>query len=118
MNCSLVLDELYVVSDLHIGGESGFQIFDSTDEFAWLADHLATTRPNKTLGLMINGDVVDFLAEPSPVYFDALGAAARLDRIFKDNRFSKLLTALKGFVAKSLTQKFFRHNSTLRGAVS
>ena len=34
----LNFDELHVVSDLHLGGAPGFQIFSASTELAWLAD--------------------------------------------------------------------------------
>ena len=54
-------DELYVISDLHIGGQPGFQIFDQGDLLSRFIDYV-TARPGK-VGLVINGDSVDFLAE-------------------------------------------------------
>ena len=36
----LQFDELYIVSDLHFGGEAGFQIFASTAEFVALVQHV------------------------------------------------------------------------------
>ena len=74
-------DELYVVSDLHLGGESGHQIFNSGAELARLIDFLRTRNPNKKLALLINGDFVDFLAEPNAKHFDPAGAIAKLNRI-------------------------------------
>ena len=57
-------DELHVVSDLHLGGPAGFQIFDLGAPFGRLADHLRTRASSgRRIALLINGDLVDFLAE-------------------------------------------------------
>ncbi len=94
------LDGLYVVSDLHLGGEKGFQIFGSVPEFRWFIDEIRATEAKGKTGLLINGDFVDFLAEADPKYFDPLGACDRLDRIFlQDPDFRHILTALRKFVA-------------------
>ena len=56
-------DELYSVSDLHMGGaEPGSQIFNSGPELAGLIEFLRA-KPGM-VALVINGDMVDFLAEP------------------------------------------------------
>ena len=58
-------EELYVVSDLHLGGSSGVPIFKQEAELAGLIRHLgARTPPGQgALGLVLNGDVIDTLAE-------------------------------------------------------
>ncbi len=74
-------EELYVISDLHLGGESGHQIFNSGAELARLIDYLKKRLPAKKLALLINGDFVDFLAEKDARHFDPAGAVAKLNRI-------------------------------------
>ncbi|MBZ0121537.1 MAG: metallophosphatase, partial [Sandaracinaceae bacterium] len=76
-------DEIYSVSDLHLGGEGGeAQIFDSgsllADTIRLVADRAGA---GKRVALVLNGDIVDFLAEPGARYFDAVGAPAKLARI-------------------------------------
>ena len=75
------LDSLHVVSDLHLGGRAGFQIFDSAAELAWLIDHVATLPLPGLHGLLINGDFIDFLAEEPNTAFDPGGAVTKLDQI-------------------------------------
>ena len=77
----LQLDELQVVSDLHLGGPAGFQIFASGAELAWLADSLRQSPARGLAALLINGDFIDFLAEPDARAFDPDGGAAKLDRV-------------------------------------
>ena len=92
--------ELHVVSDLHLGGKPGFQIFSQGQTLAKLIQHLAKT-PDRHIGLVLNGDIVDFLAEAPATYLDPTGAISKLERIFyKDDAFSKVWSALQEFVAQ------------------
>ena len=104
MDLAVETDELYVISDTHLGGTKGGQIFDSTNALKWLLLHvanLAGTAKNRDFAFVINGDFVDFLAEPQPVYFDPLGACDRLDRILlHEPAFRGILGALRDFLAK------------------
>jgi UDP-2,3-diacylglucosamine pyrophosphatase LpxH len=90
-------DELYVISDLHLGGKTGFQIFDSGEALASLIEHLRLTAPAKRVALVINGDFVDFLAEMPAKPFDPAGAVEKLERIISDPGFAKPWNALKEF---------------------
>lgn len=90
-------DELFSISDLHMGGRPGFQIFNSGKELAAFIDHVRT-RPAAKIVLVINGDLVDFLAEPDAVAFDPVGAGHKLDRIAGDPAFAMVWTALQKFL--------------------
>lgn len=90
-------DELYVISDLHLGGPPGFQIFNSGGELTRLIDHLRTTTPKKKIALLINGDFVDFLAEQPALHFDPAGAIRKLNRITQDPSFAPTFKALESF---------------------
>lgn len=94
-----VFDELHAISDLHMGGVPGFQIFDQGELLAKLIDHLRDKSRRKKLALVINGDAVDFLAEPEPRYFDADGAIAKLQRISTDPAFQPVWEALRRFIS-------------------
>jgi UDP-2,3-diacylglucosamine pyrophosphatase LpxH len=94
-------DELHVISDLHLGGhEPGRQIFNSGAEAQWLIDQLTVEPMKKRIALVINGDLVDFLAEKDPLCFDPAGAVEKLARIAKDVSFAPVWEALKRFVRK------------------
>src|SRR5262245_35109059 len=56
------LDKLYAVSDLHMGGAAGAMAFRERDALAWLIE-LAAKDSAASVGLLLNGDSVDFLAE-------------------------------------------------------
>jgi UDP-2,3-diacylglucosamine pyrophosphatase LpxH len=86
---------LAVVSDLHLGGPNGHQIFHSGDLLArGIADVALRKGP---IGLVLNGDVVDFLAEENATLFDPIGAPWRLGRIIDDPAFSMIFGALARF---------------------
>lgn len=92
-------DELYVISDLHLGGKKGFQIFNQGDTLAAFIKRLAAPS-NRRVGLVLNGDTVDFLAEATDSYLDPKGAVQKLRRIFlEDPAFSCVFSALREFVA-------------------
>ncbi|HET9211753.1 MAG TPA: metallophosphoesterase [Thermoanaerobaculia bacterium] len=93
-------DELHVISDLHLGGKTGFQIFNSGAEAQWLIDQLTAEPPKKRIALLINGDLVDFLAEENARYFDSENAVKKLERIAGDPAFAPVWQALQRFARK------------------
>jgi len=95
----LQLDELRVVSDLHLGGRPGFQIFASGTELAWLARQVASSSTNGEAALLINGDFIDFLAEDLPRAFDPDGVAVKLARVLTDPAFKPVFQALSELLA-------------------
>jgi UDP-2,3-diacylglucosamine pyrophosphatase LpxH len=98
-------DELYVVSDLHFGGDRkdaigrNFQIFDQGPQLAGLVDLIAQRQGR--VALVLNGDIVDFLAETPRGYLDTSAGADKLRRIFDDGSFAMVWTALPGLVARA-----------------
>lgn len=95
-----VFDQLHVVSDLHLGGASGFQIFNQGKRLAAFIHRLAEAKAD-SVGLVLNGDIVDFLAEEPGRYLDPLGAVEKLERIYrKDPAFSMVWQALETFVTR------------------
>lgn len=92
-------DTLHVVSDLHLGGAPGFQIFNQGPALAWLVRHIAAgTRGEHEVGLCLNGDIVDFLAAPGAAYLDPVGALDKLEHVFQDDAFRPVWDALADFV--------------------
>lgn len=92
------LDQVHVISDLHLGGEPGHQIFDQGALLGGLIDHLRTRAPARRVALVLNGDIVDFLAAPGATYLDPTGAVDKLDAIVKDPAFQPVFQALARFV--------------------
>jgi UDP-2,3-diacylglucosamine pyrophosphatase LpxH len=94
-------DEFHSVSDLHMGGAPGFQIFDQGALLAALIEALRDRpAPESRVALLVNGDMIDFLAEPDARYFDPLGAADKLNRIAGREAFAPVFAALARFVSK------------------
>src|SRR5262245_11458443 len=67
-----VFDELYVVSDMHMGGRrddaGNFQIFNQGPRLGRFIDYITARRPDGQVGLVLNGDVFDSLAEDGAGY--------------------------------------------------
>lgn len=100
MNLPLAeFDELHVISDLHLGGRPGFQIFGSTAELAWLITDVRQRPPTRRIALVINGDFVDFLAQAPALPFDPEGAADKLATIAGEPAFRPVFCALRNFAA-------------------
>ncbi len=97
---SAQFDDLFVISDIHLGGEAGFQVFNQQKALSSLIRGLAERDENREVGLVLNGDIVDFLAESPPVYFDYHRVVEKLDRIVHDPAFADVFEALKDFVNK------------------
>lgn len=106
-------DELFCVSDLHIGGAPGFQMFHQGLELAALMDHASLQLEDnatpegegcRKVALVLNGDIVDFLAEGprdrEHVYVDADKAPGWLARILDDRAFKPIWAALHRFVTR------------------
>lgn len=92
-------DVLYVVSDLHLGGFGDRKIFDLSEELERLINHARAECSVKSVGFVINGDFVDFLAAQDARCFDPDGAVDKLDRVVSDAAFSGVFNALRTFSA-------------------
>lgn len=93
-------DALYVISDLHMGGETGFQILHATDRLAGFIGRLATQPPGLQLALVLNGDIIDTLAEQQVSgYVAMLDAPKVVADIIDRPEFKPIWEALADFVA-------------------
>lgn len=90
-------DALYSVSDLHLGGAPGQQVFDQGELLAATIRKLAEARDGP-VAFVINGDFVDFLADPKAEYFAGENAVARLSAVVNDRAFSPVFEALRAFL--------------------
>src|SRR5258707_10974196 len=95
------LDELYVVSDIHMGGAPGFQILREGPRLGKLIQKLATTRPGERVGLVLNGDVIDSLAEDIEGYIAMDDADRMMARLYVDPTFAPVWEGLAAFVRQS-----------------
>ena len=93
-------DELYVVSDIHMGGRPGFQILKESKRLASFVRSLGRKRPDGRVALVLNGDIIDSLAEDIGGYIAADDAMAMMTRLFNDPTFSPVWEALKYFVSR------------------
>jgi UDP-2,3-diacylglucosamine pyrophosphatase LpxH len=92
-------DELHVISDLHMGGAPGFQILGETARLASFVRWVREQRPEGQVALVLNGDIVDTLAEDVPGYIAIETAVATIERIIdRDPAFSPVWAALADFV--------------------
>jgi UDP-2,3-diacylglucosamine pyrophosphatase LpxH len=93
-------DEIHVISDLHMGGEAGFQILRETGKLAHFIRWVAARRPEGRVALVLNGDVIDTLAERSGpgIYIAVDNAETVVRRIMDDPAFSGIWDALADFV--------------------
>ncbi len=90
---------LHVASDLHLGGTpAGRQIFNQGEAFAAFVEVIRKKPKGEAHGIVLNGDLVDFLAEPNATYFDATGASAKVDRIIRDPAFVPFSDVPRKFV--------------------
>ncbi|HSW13591.1 MAG TPA: metallophosphoesterase [Solimonas sp.] len=93
-------EEIHVISDLHMGGKPGFQILKETKRLANFIRHVEGLRPAERVALVLNGDVIDSLAEDSKHYIAVDDAADVVRRIMRDDAFSCIWDALASFVHK------------------
>ena len=97
--------ELYAISDIHLGGTKtaagNFQIFHRGDRLAGFIDRVAEQRPGENVALVLNGDVIDSLAEEAVTGYVAMDEATALkliDRLWSDDSFGMVWQALKRFL--------------------
>ena len=98
---------IYVISDIHMGGrkdgDQNFQIFNRGSRLSALIRYIDSQHQNEDIALVLNGDIIDSLAEdevPGFVALDAQTAVRMMERIYNDASFSPVWEALAGFVKK------------------
>ena len=97
--------ELYVVSDIHLGGRrdanDNFQIFNRGERLGNLARHIAEQRVDEDVALVLNGDIIDSLAEdevPGYIAADSNTALKMMDHLYQDSSFRPVWDSLAHFV--------------------
>lgn len=92
-------DEVHVISDIHMGGNKvDFQILRETERLANYIGWVGQQRPGGRVALILNGDIIDTLAEDIHGYVATDEAIATVQRIMKDASFSNIWKALADFV--------------------
>lgn len=114
LTCFDRFDDLYVVSDLHIGGKDASRVSTQPEDtgstysaqmFAQgprLGAFIRHIKPaaGRTTCLVLAGDVIDSLPDLSRGrYLDVDGAGARLTRIAQESVFAPVFAALRDFCA-------------------
>jgi UDP-2,3-diacylglucosamine pyrophosphatase LpxH len=90
-------DEIHVISDLHMGGREGFQILKQTGRLAAYIRLISSQKTGRT-ALILNGDVIDTLAEETGGYIAVDNAESVVQRIITDPSFVPVWDALAEFV--------------------
>jgi len=100
-------DELYVISDIHMGGsktlDQDFQVFNHGTRLAKFILYLAESRPKDDVCLILNGDIIDSLAEDQVKGYVALDHTVIvnvLERIYNDPSFVSVWNALAEYIKK------------------
>lgn len=91
-------DEIHIISDLHMGGKTGFQILGRTERLAAFVRWAAEQRPGERVALVLNGDVIDTLAEDTGGYIAFDNAVDVVQRIMDDDAFKPIWKALAELV--------------------
>jgi UDP-2,3-diacylglucosamine pyrophosphatase LpxH len=97
--------DLYVVSDIHLGGrrdgQVNFQIFNRGERLGNLIRHITKQRSEEEVALVLNGDIIDSLAEdevPGYVALDSQTALRMMEHIYQDTAFRPVWESLTDFV--------------------
>ncbi|MCP4256027.1 MAG: hypothetical protein GY774_00705 [Planctomycetes bacterium] len=90
--------EINVISDIHMGGEPGFQILRHGERLGALIEDLAQRSPDRDVALILNGDVIDSLAENIGGYVAMENGERMMDRIYSDPTFKPVWQGLGKFV--------------------
>ena len=93
-------EEIHVISDIHMGGKPGFQVLRETARLARFIDWVGAQRPEQRVALVLNGDVIDTLAEDIAGYVAVDDALPTLERIMGDAHFQPVWDALAAFVRR------------------
>ena len=94
----LAFDEINVVSDIHMGGRSDFQILALGKRLGRLIEKLAVDNPDRQTALIFNGDMIDSLAEDIGGYVAIDQPEKMIVSIINDASFNPIWVALKKYV--------------------
>lgn len=95
-------ERAYVVSDLHLGGRPGFQMFSEGETFKRFCVRIAKeAKASVPTLLLVNGDFLDFLAEDGATYWNGRQATGFLTDIATRKELKPVFDGLQTFVAKA-----------------
>jgi UDP-2,3-diacylglucosamine pyrophosphatase LpxH len=93
-------DDLFMVSDLHLGGGPDAAVFDSPRQLAAFVRWAADRAQKRSVALVIGGDIVDFLAFQGATYFNPANAVAWLRSLDKEGAPTRIIfEALRTFTS-------------------
>lgn len=97
-------ESIFVISDLHLGGDTGFQMCTARGRrrlAAFIQSIPQQLTPGQQAHLVLAGDIVDFLAEEPFAAFtaDDVAATRKLARIMDHSDTADVWQALRGFVS-------------------
>jgi len=100
-----IYDELWAISDIHMGGEKSkakdFQIFCRGERLGNFIRYLIRQNPQDDVALVLDGDVIDSLAEdvvPGYTAVDLPTITAMMKHLYEDPGFEPVWSALHDFV--------------------
>lgn len=93
-------DELYFISDLHLGGPPGCQVFNQSAKLAAFVRYIAERDAGRRVVLVLGGDIIDFLAFDAPYLKPTDQASRLLDQVLADSEFKQIFEALSGFLRR------------------
>lgn len=93
-------DELYFISDLHLGGAPGCQVFNQGAKLAAFIRYIAERDPGRHVVLVLGGDIIDFLAFDAPYLKPGDQALRLLEQVLADSEFKQIFEALAGFLRR------------------
>ena len=97
---SPTFDDLYSMSDLHLGGRPDAAVFDSSGPLAAFVRWAAARAAERDVALVIGGDIVDFLAFEGARHFNPTTARAWLESLGRDPAPTRVVfEALRDFTA-------------------
>ena len=94
-------DELYFISDLHLGGAPGCQVFNQGAKLAAFIRYIAERDPGRHVVLVLGGDIIDFLAFDAPYLKPGDQALRLLEQVLADSEFKQIFEALAGFLRRA-----------------
>ena len=100
-----VFQQLFIISDLHLGGTVASSQFQDSDAFKqWLNNCVfPPARDGHSVGLVINGDFFDFLVTDEKTYFDP-ARATRMVTHLAEVEFRQVFEGLKTFLRMNDTR--------------
>lgn len=91
-------DEINVVSDIHMGGTEDFQILCQGKRLGSLFTKLAKQPDTKRVALVLNGDIIDSLAEDINGYVAIKSPERVMARLYDAPAFAPIWQGLKTFI--------------------